>query len=62
VTLQNVTDTAGRSDIAFRFPFSGGVTGILLDASSYQFAGYERGSTQVLLTKEAAVSGPGVRP
>ncbi len=62
VTLQNVTDAAGQHDIEFTFPFTDGVTGILLDASTYQYAGYVRGAAQTLLLKQATVSGPGVLP
>jgi hypothetical protein len=64
VTIQHITDAAGQRDIAFTFPFHDGVTAILVNASTLGYAGYEIGprSTQVLLTKEATVSGPGVRP
>jgi hypothetical protein len=59
VTVQHVTDVAGRADIAFRFPFTDGVTEILFNASTYQFTGYVRDGSETVITKEAAVSGPG---
>ena len=62
VTLQNVTDAAGQRDVEFTFPFTDGVTGLLLDASTYQFAGYVKAGAQTLLLKQAMVSGPGVLP
>jgi len=54
-----VTDETGQAALAFRFPFTDGVTGILLNASTYQFAGYVRGGTEAAITKEVTVSGPG---
>ena len=62
VTVQRITDAAGRADVEFSFPFPDGVTGILLDASSYQFAGYVNSGAQTLLLRQANVSGPGVLP
>jgi len=62
VTIQHVTDQAGRADIEFGFPALDGVTGILLDAGNYHFAGYVKGGAQTLLLKQALVSGPGVLP
>jgi hypothetical protein len=62
VTVRHITDAAGRTDVEFSFPFTGGVTGILFDARTYQFAGYVKGSAQTLLLQQANVSGPGVRP
>jgi hypothetical protein len=59
VTVAHVTDVAGRADIAFRFPFTDGVTEILFNARTYQFAGYVRDGSETVITKEAAVSGPG---
>jgi hypothetical protein len=59
VTVQHVTDVTGQADVAFRFPFSDGVTEILFNASTYQFAGYVRDGSETVITKEAAVSGPG---
>jgi L-aminopeptidase/D-esterase-like protein len=59
VTVQQVTDVTGQADLAFRFPFTDGVTEILLNASTHQFAGYVRGGVQTVITKEVAVSGPG---
>jgi hypothetical protein len=61
-TTGHVTDAAGRADVEFRFPFAGGVTGILLDASTYRFAGYVKNGAQTLLLRQANVAGPGVRP
>jgi hypothetical protein len=62
VTVKNITDAAGRADVEFSFPFAGGVTGVLLDARTYRFAGYVKNGTQTLLLQQANVSGPGVRP
>jgi hypothetical protein len=62
VTTGYVTDTAGRADIEFRFPFTSGVTGILLDAGTYRFAGYMKDGAQILLLRQANVAGPGIRP
>ena len=59
VTVQQVTDVAGQADVAFGFPFTGGVTEILLGASTHQFVGYVRGGVQTVITKEVTVSGPG---
>jgi hypothetical protein len=62
VTVGQVTDGAGRADLEFRFPFTSGVTGILLDARTYRFAGYVKDGAQTLLLRQANVAGPGVRP
>jgi len=59
VTVQQVTDVTGQSDLAFRFPFTGGITEILLSASTHQLVGYVRGGTETVITKEVTVSGPG---
>lgn len=59
VTVVHVTDVAGQADIAFRFPFTDGVTEILFNARTYQFAGYVRDGSETVITKETAVSGPG---
>jgi len=59
VTVAHVTDVAGGADIAFRFPFTDGVTEILFNARTYQFAGYVRDGSETVITKEADVSGPG---
>jgi hypothetical protein len=59
VTVQQVTDVTGQADVAFRFPFSDGVTEILLNASTYQLVGYVRGGVETVITKEVTVSGPG---
>jgi hypothetical protein len=56
-----MTDITGQADVAFRFPFTAGVTEILLGASTYRFAGYVRGGIETVITKEVAVSGPGSR-
>jgi hypothetical protein len=62
VTVKHITDAAGRADVEFSFPFTNGVTGILLDASTYQFADYVESGAQTLLLQQANVSGPGVLP
>ena len=62
VTVEKITDAAGRADIEFSYPFTDGVTGILFDASTYQFAGYMQSDAQTLLLQQANVSGPGVLP
>jgi len=49
----------GQADVAFRFPFSDGVTEILLNASTHQLVGYVRGGGETVITKEVTVSGPG---
>ena len=61
-SVQNITDAAGQRDIEFTFPFTDGVTGILINAGTYHFAGYVTGGAQTLLVKQANVSGPGVLP
>jgi hypothetical protein len=62
VAVKHITDSAGRADVEFSFPFTNGVTGILFDARTYQFTGYVKGGVQTLLLQQANVSGPGVRP
>jgi len=62
VTVKNITDAAGRADVEFSFPFTGGVTRILFDVSTFQFASYVENGTQTLLLQQANVSGPGVLP
>jgi hypothetical protein len=59
VTVQRVTDVTGQADVAFRFPFTGGITEILLNASTYKVAGYVRNGVETVITKEVTVSGPG---
>jgi hypothetical protein len=59
VTVQQVTDVTGQADLAFRFPFTGGVTEILLRASTHRFVGYVRDGVQTVITKEVTVAGPG---
>jgi hypothetical protein len=58
-SVQRVTDVTGQADLAFRYPFTGGVTEILLNASTHKFAGFVRGGVETVITKEVAVSGPG---
>jgi hypothetical protein len=59
VTVQRVTDVTGQTDLAFRFPFTDGVTEILVNASTHKFAGFVRGGVETVITKEVAVTGPG---
>jgi hypothetical protein len=59
VTVKRVTDVTGQADLAFRYPFTGGVTEILLGASTHQFAGFVRDGLETVITKEVTVSGPG---
>jgi hypothetical protein len=62
-TVQHITDAGDRADdVEIVFPFTAGVTGILFDASTYQFAGYVKSGAQTLLLQQANVSGPGVLP
>ena len=62
VTIKHVTDAAGRADVEFSFPLTSGVTGILYNARTYQFAGYLSNGTQTLLLKQTPVAAPGVSP
>jgi hypothetical protein len=62
VTIKHITDAAGRADVEFSFPLTSGVTGILYNARTYQFAGYLDNGAVTLLLQQANVSGPGVRP
>jgi hypothetical protein len=59
VTVQRLTDVTGRLDLAFRYPFTDGITEILLRASTHQFAGFVRGGVETVITNEVTVSGPG---
>ena len=59
VTVRQVTDVAGQADLAFRFPFTGGITEILVSARTHLFAGYVRDGVETVITKEAPVAGPG---
>jgi len=59
VTVKQVTDVTGQRDLALQFPFNDGVTEILFNASTYQFAGYVRGGVETVITDEGAVTGPG---
>jgi hypothetical protein len=61
VTVRQVTDVTGQADVAFQFPFTDGITQILLNASTYRLAGYVRDGVETVVTKEVAVSGPGSR-
>jgi len=62
VSLHQVTDAAGHLDQAFTFPAGDGVTQILLNASTLQYAGFVRDGQQTLVLRQNLVSGPGVRP
>lgn len=59
VIVQRITDVTGQADIAFRFPFTDGITEILLNASTYQVTGYVRNGVETIITQEVAVSGAG---
>jgi hypothetical protein len=59
VTVERVTDVTGQADVAFRFPFTDGITEVLFNASTHLFAGYVRGGVETVITKEVTVSGPG---
>jgi hypothetical protein len=59
VTVARVTDLTGQSDVAFRFPFTDGVTEILFNASTYELAGYVRAGIETVITRQEIVSGPG---
>ena len=59
VTVQQMTDVTGQADVAFRYPFTDGITEILFNASTHLFAGYVRSGVETVITKEVAVSGPG---
>jgi hypothetical protein len=61
VTVQRVTDVTGQADVAFRFPFTDGITEILLNASTHRLVGYVRDGVETVITKEVTVSGPGSR-
>lgn len=63
VTVQRVTDVTGQADLAFRFPFTDGITEILFNASTYALVGYVRDGIETVITKEVPVTGPGsVKP
>jgi hypothetical protein len=62
VTIKHVTDAAGRADVEFSFPLTSGVTAILYNARTYQFAGYLDNGAVTLLLQQANVAAPGVRP
>jgi hypothetical protein len=59
VTVKQLTDVTGQADVAFRFAFTGGITEILVNASTHLFAGYVRDGVETVITKEAPVAGPG---
>jgi hypothetical protein len=59
VIVRHVTDVTGQADDAFRFPFTDGITEILLSASTHQFVGYVRDGVETVSTEEVTVSGPG---
>ncbi|HEX6452976.1 MAG TPA: CU044_5270 family protein [Trebonia sp.] len=59
VTVRPVTDVTGQRDVALHFPFADGVTDILFNASTHQFAGYVRDGAETLITKQVTVSEPG---
>ena len=59
VTVQRVTDVTGQTAVTFRFPFTDGITEILVNASTYQVTGYVRNGVETVITKETIVSGPG---
>jgi hypothetical protein len=59
VTVKQVTDVAGQADAAFSFPFTGGITEILVNASTHRFAGYVRDGVETVITREAPVAGAG---
>ncbi len=40
VTVKQVTDVTGGADLAFSYPFTGGITEVLLNASTGQLVGY----------------------
>ena len=61
VTVQRVTDVTGQADVAFRFPFTDGITEILFNAGTHQLVGYVRNGVETVITKEVTVSGPGSR-
>jgi hypothetical protein len=61
VTVQQVTDVTGQADVAFRFPFTDGITEILFNAGTHQLVGYVRNGVETVITKEVTVSGPGSR-
>ncbi len=59
VTVKRVTDVAGQADVAFHFPFTDGITEILVSARTHRFAGYVRDGVETVITKEAPVAGAG---
>jgi hypothetical protein len=59
VTVARVTDVTGQADVAFRFPFTDGITEILFNARTYELVGYVRGGSETVITKEVNVTGPG---
>jgi hypothetical protein len=61
VTVRQVTDVTGQHDVALHFPFTDGVTEILFNARTHEFAGYVRDGVETVLTQQVPVSGPGSR-
>jgi hypothetical protein len=59
VTVQHVTDVTGQADLAFRYPFTDGITEIIFNASTDQFAGFVRNGVETVITTVEVVSGPG---
>jgi hypothetical protein len=59
VTVRQVTDVTGQRDVALHFPFADGVTDILFNTSTHEFAGYVRDGAETVITKQVTVSGPG---
>jgi hypothetical protein len=58
VTVRQVTDVTGQHDVALHFPFTDGVTEILFNARTHEFAGYVRDGVETVLTLQLPVSGP----
>jgi len=59
VTVEHVTDVTGQADIAFRFPFTDGISEILFNASTYELVGYVRSGIETVMTRQVVVTGPG---
>jgi hypothetical protein len=62
VSAHTLTGVTGQADVAFEFPYTNGVTAILLNARTYQFVGYVKNGVQTIVAKQSIVSGPGVQP
>lgn len=61
-SAHSLTDVTGQADVAFEFPYTNGVTAILLNAHTYHFAGYVKNGVQTIVAKQSIVSGPGAQP